>query len=115
MLDWFFTPQCIACSAPGSILCHACSVACEPLGPACPRCAEPSGEYPAICGRCLLAPLPLDAIRSGWQFGGQLAVAIKRMKFANHPHIARDVATLWADVLAAAAERDAVVVPVPLH
>ncbi|MEO8705420.1 MAG: phosphoribosyltransferase family protein [Kofleriaceae bacterium] len=115
MLDWIFTPRCVACDEPGGILCHACGVAFDPLGPACPRCAEPTGEYAVTCGRCLASPLPLEAITASWQFGGQLAVAIKRLKFANHPHIARDVATLWADVLAAATDPDAVVVPIPLH
>jgi len=61
-------------------------------------------------------PLPLDRVVSPWRFGGQLASAIRRLKFANRPHIARDVAPLWAPVLAAAvAEEDAIVVPVPLH
>jgi hypothetical protein len=51
-----------------------------------------------------------------WRFGGQLASAIRRLKFANRAHVARDVAPLWAPALAAAvAEQDAVVVPVPLH
>ena len=69
-----------------------------------------------ICRRCTVDPLPLDRVVAPWRFGGQLASAIRRLKFAGRAHIARDVAPLWAPVLAAAvAERDAVVVPVPLH
>lgn len=68
------------------------------------------------CRRCATDPLPLDRVVSPWRFGGQLASAIRRLKFANRAHIARDVAPLWAPVLAAAvAELDAIVVPVPLH
>ena len=70
----------------------------------------------ASCRRCITDPLPIDRVVAPWRFGGQLASAIRRLKFANHAHIARDVAPLWAPALAAAvAEQDAVVVPVPLH
>ena len=143
MIDWIFRPQCAGCGAPAVTLCDACRASLVELGPACPRCAEPTGaeagEGPrgghdaiagqgagdlpdrgtsdgATCGRCLASPLPLDRIVSPWRFGGQLASAIRRLKFANAAHIARDVAPLWAPVLeAAVAESNAIVVPVPLH
>ncbi len=68
------------------------------------------------CRRCATSPLPLDRVIAVWRFGGQLASAIRRLKFANRVHIARDVAPLWAPALAAAvADQDAIVVPVPLH
>jgi ComF family protein len=70
----------------------------------------------ATCGRCATNPPPLDRVIAPWRFGGQLASAIRRLKFANRAHIARDLAPLWAPALAAAvAELDAIVVPVPLH
>jgi ComF family protein len=70
----------------------------------------------APCRRCATRPLPIDRVVAPWRFGGQLASAIRRLKFAGRPHIARDVAPLWAPVLAAAvAEHDALVVAVPLH
>jgi ComF family protein len=76
-----------------------------------------TGELRApICRRCAVDPLPLDGVISPWRFGGQLASAIRRLKFANRAHIARDLAPLWAPALAAlVAEYDALVVPVPLH
>jgi predicted amidophosphoribosyltransferase len=115
-MDWIFRPQCAACGAPASPLCPACSASLVELGPACPRCAEPTGEHAVTCRRCAVDPLPLDRVVAPWRFGGQLASAIRRLKFAGRPHIARDVAPLWAPVLAAAvAEHDAIVVPVPLH
>ncbi len=120
MIDWIFQPQCAGCGAPAVTLCNACRASLLELGPACPRCAEPTGAHAVTCGRCVANPLPLDRVLdrvvSPWRFGGQLASAIRRLKFANRPHIARDVAPLWAPVLAAAvAEQDAIVVPVPLH
>jgi len=116
MIDWIFRPQCVACGAPAVTLCSACSASLVELGPACPRCAEPTGECAALCPRCAARPLPLERVVAPWRFGGQLASAIRRLKFASRAHIARDVAPLWAPALAAAvAERDALVVPVPLH
>lgn len=132
MLEWLFRPQCAACGAaiaPGAALCGACAASLVELGPACARCAEPglarpSGEpageeareaREALCRRCRSAPLPLERIAAPWQFGGQLAAAIRRLKFAGATHVARDLAPLWAPLVAAAAAGGGVVVPVPLH
>ena len=115
-MDWMFRPQCAACGAPAAVLCPACRASLVELGPACPLCAEPTGEHAVTCRRCRVDPLPIDRVVAPWRFGGQLASAIRRLKFAGRAHVARDVAALWAPVLAAVvAERDAVVVPVPLH
>jgi ComF family protein len=118
MIDWSFQPQCAGCGAPAVTLCTACRASLVELGPACPRCAEPIGGHAdgVTCGRCQARPPPFDRAIAPWRFGGQLASAIRRLKFANRAHIARDVAPLWAPALAAAvAELDALVVPVPLH
>jgi ComF family protein len=129
MIDWIFVPQCAGCGTPAATLCSTCIASLVELGPACPGCAEPTGAHGETCdslargnsegetcGRCAANPLPLDRVVAPWRFGGQLASAIRRLKFGGHAHIARDVAPLWAPVLAAAvAELDAIVVPVPLH
>lgn len=61
-------------------------------------------------------PLPIDRIVTPWRFGGALAIAIRRLKFAGATHVARSLAPLWAPLVAAAvAELDGIVVPVPLH
>lgn len=115
MIDWIFQPQCAGCGTAAVTLCGACSASLVELGPACPRCAEPNPDG-VICRRCAVSPLPLDRVVSPWRFGGQLASAVRRLKFGNRAHIARDVAPLWAPALAAAvAEENAIVVPVPLH
>jgi len=117
MLDWLFAPQCVACKTPATTpLCAPCNGSLEPLGPACPRCAEPTGDVAIVCRRCAIEPLPLERVIAPWHFGGQLAAAIRALKFAKRTSVARAVAPLWAPVLAAAvAEYDGVVVPVPLH
>lgn len=113
MLDWLFTPQCIACGIPAATLCEPCARSLLELGDACQLCAEP-GASP--CARCRATPLPLERVLSPWRFGGQLASAIRRLKFGRRPHVARDVAPLWAPLLAAVVHaNDALVVPVPLH
>jgi len=98
-------------------MCDACAASLVELGGACPRCAEPTGEHATICARCVRSPLPLDRVVAPWRFGGQLASAIRRLKFAGASHVARTIAPLWAPVIAAAVDDDAtaLVVPVPLH
>lgn len=114
MLDWIFDPQCAACGIAARTLCDACAGSLLELGAACPRCAEPGAA--AVCRRCHTAPLPLAQILSPWRFGGQLATAIRRLKRSGRAHVARDLAPLWAPLLAAVvATHDAVVVPVPMH
>jgi ComF family protein len=141
LVDWVLRPQCAACGVSATTLCAACRDSLVELGPACPRCAEPSGERARTCRRCAAAerraaraggdrigagagaegsaprwvdPLPLDRVVAVWRFGGQLAQAIRRLKFAGCAHLARDLAPLWAPALAVVAA-DALVVPVPLH
>ncbi len=115
MLDWLFRPQCAACTAPAKTLCEACAAALAELGPACPRCAQPTGERVLVCRRCVHEPLPLERIVAPWRFGGELASAIRRLKFTGATHVARTLALLWAPLVAAAASDGAIVVPVPLH
>jgi ComF family protein len=114
MLDLVFRPQCAACGVPADTLCEDCACTLLELGTSCERCAEPIATG-RICTRCAIAPLSIDRIVSAWRFGGQLAIAIRRLKFSGRTHVARAVAPLWSPLVAAAASEDAVVVPVPLH
>src|SRR4051794_34731160 len=112
MLEWLFRPRCAACGVLDSPMCAACRASLVELGPACPRCAQPAARD-VECMRCTREPLPLDRIIAPWRFGGQLAAAIRRLKFAGATHVARTLAPLWAPLLASVP--DAVIVPVPLH
>ena len=98
MLTWLFRPQCAACP----------ELADAPL---CPPCAGTllEASEPRACGA-------VERIVAPWRFGGQLAIAIRRLKFTGATHVARTLAPLWSAVLAAAvAQTDGIVVPIPLH
>ena len=112
LLGLVFRPQCAACGKPATTLCAPCLATLVELGAACVRCAEP-GDH-ETCRRCRETPLPLDRIVTPWRFGGELATAIRRLKFGRRAHVARDLAPLWAPLVAAAAPH-ALVVAVPLH
>ncbi|MGE5187065.1 MAG: ComF family protein [Acidobacteriota bacterium] len=115
MLDWLFRPQCPGCGNPAAAFCEVCARSLVELGAACPRCAEPTGATSVVCRRCAREPLPLERIVAPWRFGGELATAIRRLKFAGAAHVARALAPLWSPLVAAAAADGAIVVPVPLH
>jgi len=119
LATWIFASQCAACGAATPLpLCLGCATSLAEVGPACPRCAEPTGAHAVVCARCTRSPLPLDRIAAPWRFGGELASAIRRLKFTGASHVARAVAPLWAPVIAAALDEagpGAIVVPVPLH
>ena len=130
-LDWLFAPRCVGCGVVQTDrrsdptpdpMCEPCSASLDEIGPACPTCSEPTeppegaGSPAGVsCKRCRAAPLALERIVSPWRFGGQLAVAIRRLKLAGHTSIARAIAPLWAPLVAAAAAPDGLVVPVPTH
>lgn len=114
-------PSCAACAtavAAAAALCPPCRITVEPLGPACPRCAQPQSAEPASeCARCRTGPWPLELLVAPWRYGGELATALRRLKFAPRPHVARELAPLYAPFLRAVVEHGQidVIVPVPLH
>jgi ComF family protein len=63
------------------------------------------------------APLPLGAITAPWRYGGPLADALQRLKFAGQAWVARGLAPAVGPFLDAVVEAGAidVIVPVPLH
>ncbi len=97
-LDFLYRPRCVCCTAPATTLCDVCREALVEVRPD----AGP--------------PLPLP-VMVPWEFGGSLATAIRRLKFTGKTHVARDLAPLWAPLLAAAyaASVNPVIVPIPLH
>jgi ComF family protein len=121
LLDIVYVPHCAACDRrvpAGQPLCVACATSLVELGPACPLCAEPLAAPPAIpCARCATTTWPIEATAAPWRFGGELARALRRMKFGRRPHLARELAPLVAPFLAAVVRAGAVdvLVPVPLH
>lgn len=119
MLELLFVPHCVACDVRvdgDTPLCDICTVSLYELGPACPRCANPaSGPVAVVCARCRVAPPPFAAAHAAYRYGGELAVALRRLKYEGRPDIARALAPLLAPALHRAAADADVVMPVPLH
>jgi len=118
-LDLLYPPMCPACNADvqGRVaLCGTCEISLYALTTACPRCAEPiEGTTPVTCRRCTLQPPPFEAAGAPFRYGGQLAIALRRLKYDRRPDIARTLAPLLAPALAEAADGADVIVPIPLH
>ena len=122
VLDVLYVPHCAACDVrvgAGQPLCGVCAATLVELGPACPRCAEPQAAagLPVTCARCASTAWPLEAVIAPWRYGGELGRALRRMKFARRPDLARELAPLVAPFLASLVEVGEIdlVVPVPLH
>jgi ComF family protein len=119
ILDLVFVPACAACDQPvagGAALCDTCAVSLEPLAAGCPRCARPaSGPVAVLCRRCRHEPPAFESIAAPFLYGGELAVALRRLKFGGRRDVARTLSPLLAAPLARAAAGCDLVVPVPLH
>jgi ComF family protein len=115
-----FPEKCPACDAitGGRLgMCESCAASLYPLGGACPRCALPQEGVGVICRRCVKLPPPFARAVAPWRYGGELAIALRRLKFggpagAGRLELARPLASLLRS--AWPPEGD-VVVPVPLH
>jgi ComF family protein len=94
LLDLLFVPACAACDA----------VLAEPL-PFCAACAVSVDPAPATGGD----------VAAPYLFGGQLATALRRLKFEGRREVARSIAPLLGPALAEAAAGCDLLVPVPLH
>ena len=117
-----FVPCCPACDAHApdvgtrAGLCPVCSQSLYELGSACPRCAEPiAGPRSIVCARCRRRPPPFTAVHAAYRYGGELGLALRRLKYQQRPDIARALAPLFGPALCRAAEGVDVVIPVPLH
>lgn len=114
-----FIPWCVACDEriePEQVMCPACAISLYELGAACPTCAEPiEGEDDILCRRCRRTEPPFEAMFAPYRYGGQLAVALRLLKYSNRPDIARTLAPLVRPLLHAVAETCDLAIPVPLH
>jgi ComF family protein len=117
LLELVFVPHCASCDARScSGLCSVCAESLYPLGTACPRCAEPlEGPVALECIRCRRAPPPFAAARAAYRYGGELAVALRKLKYERRPDLARALAPYVSPALAEAAAAADLAMPVPLH
>ncbi len=119
LLDFLLPLRCAGCDRePPSErgFCGGCEQGlAEASLPRCSTCGEPFAhagrDHP--CLRCVREPPPFRMARAPLIYGGPLADAIRRMKYANRPDLAGSLAPLLADEARALPEVD-VVVPVPL-
>lgn len=65
--------------------------------------------------RCRRSPPPVEATLAPYRFGGQLAVALRRLKLTRRREVARALAPLLGPLVAAMAPHVDVAIPVPLH
>ncbi len=99
----------------GAAFCTACAVSLQPIGRACSLCALPT-THGQRCLACLRRPGPLDGARAAFEFGGALAEAVRRFKWAQLPELARPLGRLMPRVPLGVGVCDCdALVPVPLH
>lgn len=117
--DLLYRPLCAACDVElprRQPFCDGCAESLYPLGVACPGCALPiAGPVAIRCRRCRKTPLPLETIRCPLRFGGELAVALRRLKYSRRPDLARQLAPVFARELLELLGDCDLAVPVPLH
>jgi ComF family protein len=109
-----YPARCASCDGAceeGAAFCRTCAISLEPIHAACARCALPLPRPVARCLGCLQRTPSFTAARAPFEFGGALAGAIRRLKWANRPELARLLARLLPPDYR---DLDAVV-PVPLH
>src|SRR4051812_15889761 len=100
-LDLLYPARCAACDLAldeaDEIFCRGCVLTLAPIISACPRCARPSPariEHPAPCVGCLARPPRFAAAAAGFEFGGALGEAIRRLKWGHMPELAPALGTL---------------------
>lgn len=113
---WLFPLRCVVCGEPGHDgrdLCAACAADLPWQGPACRRCALPL-PVAGICGACVQAPPPLDAVHAVFDYRFPLDRLLPRLKFHEDLASGRVLARCMAERCAALPRPDALV-PIPLH
>lgn len=120
LLDVLWPPKCAACERVvegGVTLCEACDATVEELPrEGCLTCAEPGQFEFGRCLRCLRRPAPMRSALAAFTHAGAIARAIHRMKYEDHPELARPLARLWWSTVGPRVPAKArCIVPLPLH
>lgn len=124
-LDLIYPALCAACDdvleEPEDIFCGGCALTLAPIVSACPRCARPSlaaVERAPPCLGCLERPPRFCAAAAGFEFGGAIAQAIRRLKWRHMPELAEPLGPLMLEAWQRAPGDFAtidLIAPVPLH
>ncbi len=114
-LNLLFPYWCLGCGREGDLICPSCRGTLPRITPPiCPRCGlpQPSG---ILCPACCRRRQEIDGIRSPFLFKAVIRQAVLQLKYKNLRALARPLAGLLGDYLAANPVPGEVVVPVPLH
>jgi ComF family protein len=129
LLDAVFALRCVGCdvalpparavTAEALAFCDLCAATCNEPEPGCLVCGQ---ELASIvgevsrgpCGACLSAPPPYRRARWGYEYGGAVQDAIKRLKFGGREDVAGRLAQAAFRANEVGDGWDAIV-PVPLH
>jgi ComF family protein len=118
-LDLVYVPRCVSCDdlldAPDAF-CSVCAASLYPLGPSCARCALPLAfDYSGACGACRRDPPPQERTVAAFRYGGELAEALRRLKFGDREDIARSLGPVLGEPFRVVAAEADVAIAVPLH
>jgi ComF family protein len=122
LLDLAWPPTCLACGAPTArhaALCASCFVAQRPITrPLCPRLGIPFESDPgpgAISTAAMVEPPPFRRARAALVYNDIARKIVARMKYGDHPELARYCARLMHAAGAEFWPERPVLVPVPMH
>ena len=116
---FFRCPVCMVNSGNGrNDICPECleQFVILPVADRCPGCGGKNDSALAVCQACLEFPARpyVDAV-AVMEYSGAGRNLIQRMKFSNHPELARPLAALAVKQLAESKMEFDCIVPVPLH
>jgi predicted amidophosphoribosyltransferase len=114
-LGFLFPQCCIGYGRGGELLFHTCliTLTCV-ISPLCPRYGQPQPGG-VVCPNCLSQQAHTDGIHSPFRFDGVIRQAIHQLKYKNPRALARPLAGLLKEYLAANTIPGEVLIPVPLH
>jgi len=121
MLDFALPPRCPGCGAIAAEphrFCLDCWRSLTFLGePCCARCGLPfayAGGDGSECGRCLAEPPPFDRLRAAVAYGDVSRQVALKLKYSGRLGLAETLAHFMLRHVREG-EREALLVPVPLH
>jgi ComF family protein len=122
-LDLLLPPRCPACNLVSDTrhtggFCDACWQSVVQVTDACRRCGQP--ETGALCRRCRRAPPPFVGAGAPLVYGGQLALAIQRVKYGGASHLCGELGRFMSRHLQRLQHQQQLqhprwAIPVPLH
>ena len=123
LLDYALPPRCPACGdivSEPMAFCPDCWRSIEFVGE--PHCAACGVELPsqavgdeALCGACLAEPPPYERARAVMHYGDVGRTIAHRLKYGRRVSLARFMAAQMRRLLPDGTDRDAILIPVPLH